>query len=609
MNANRINQSINQSINRVFKTVHLRLASALILIVRWNRPAQMEYYDEESEDSQSEEELLCICGDKELIVDQLSEAKEASGLKIIQMRGVTFDDDVVSATVDFFRGLAEQDHPMEQLLLEDCAGRIGEMIQEAKAFANITIDSQAQIYTGEQLSSTLKGICTGMRCNPNLKKVGLHKFSMSAEEGRMLGEGLKTAGSHFKELALVDAEFDETCIRGDMELILDQLSEAKEASRLKIIQLRGVTFDDDVVSATVDFFRGLAEQDHPMEQLLLENCAGRLGEMIEKANAFAKIRIDGLMPVGDAEFDTMFLTSAGFPQCSSLEQLCVESCFLSGSDVRWIAENLVSHPSLKALTLDGLDWGPEGLESLSTLLNNGRLESLSLHARLATLSKREMKILAEALKGNLNLKELDLSHNCIDDEALKMLTSTLGSYPCRIERLDLGHNRITSQGLEAFASVQISSCLKCLHLDNNPFNCEDGDGVARRYLLEALQLNHQLGQIEHRRIRSGLYPPDVRHLIDLNWCGRVLLGKNTSVHLAIWPLVLERANTVFSEEFDEEQRRANVIWHLLQGPALMQRRFDSVGVGDKRSADNIHIPARDQLHVRARRGDEAPAGM
>jgi hypothetical protein len=364
-----------------------------------------------------------------------------------------------------------------------------------------------------------------------------------------------------------DSQLEEEllCVFGDVELMLDKLSKAKEASGLKIIELRGVNFEDAIVSATVDFFRCLAQQDHPMERLLLDDCTGPLGEIIQEAKAFAEIAID-------SQFDQIHAISDGFHQCPSLEQLHFKNCLLSDSDVGWIANNLVSHPSLKALTLDDLDWGPQGLESLGVLLNKDRLEHLSLNAQFDYHSKREeIKILAEALKGNANLKELDLSRNHIGDEALKILTSTLGSCPCRIERLDLGHNRITGQGLEAFASVQISSCLKYLHLDNNRFNSEDGDGVARRHLLETLQLNHQLGQIENRRSRSGRCPPDVRHLLDLNWCGRVLLGKNISVPLSIWPLVLERANAMVSEESDKEQRRANAIWHLLQGPALMQR--------------------------------------
>jgi hypothetical protein len=71
---------------------------------------------------------------------------------------------------------------------------------------------------------------------------------------------------------------------------------------------------------------------------------------------------------------------------------------------------------------------------------------------------------------------------------------------------------------------------------------------------------------------------EIKHFMDLNESGRILLGKDqSSVPLSLWPLVLERANGLFSDwDDDEPARRANAIFHLLQGPALMQRRGGDV---------------------------------
>jgi hypothetical protein len=49
--------------------------------------------------------------------------------------------------------------------------------------------------------------------------------------------------------------------------------------------------------------------------------------------------------------------------------------------------------------------------------------------------------------------------------------------------------------------------------------------------------------------------------------------------LSVWPIVLARANTLLDLDsmklvLDSKERAPNVIFHLLQGPALMQRRFD-----------------------------------
>jgi hypothetical protein len=73
-----------------------------------------------------------------------------------------------------------------------------------------------------------------------------------------------------------------------------------------------------------------------------------------------------------------------------------------------------------------------------------------------------------------------------------------------------------------------------------------------------------------------------------NQAGRVLLGQGGhSVPLSLWPVVLERANKMFkhSEDDDRERKRANVVFLLLQGPALMQRKFRDVI--DSEKSENV----------------------
>jgi hypothetical protein len=456
------------------------------------------------------------------IVEQLAEAKDVTtNHKTIKFDYVNFDDDVASATVDFFRDLSEKDCVVPELQLTTCRGRVGDALQEAKAFAEILIDDLHSDQEGEELLlPILPAICMGMRCHPHLKKVDLGTMLISAREARVLGQGLKTAGSHFKELSL------------------------------------------------------------------------RVGPhccILDKGGIYSEL-------------------AAGLRYNSSLEILSLESCCdIKDVQLGWIADALVHNPSLKELSLSGrIDFGPQGLAALAKLLKkNSSLESLSLHSHKRGLGTH-IKILAEALEGNQNLKKLNLLRTKIGDVGLDIMTSILCTCPTRLEELNIRGNRISDEGLEAFASRPISSCLRRLYVDIL------SDGDANRHLLEALQLNPHLGEIGYSYYQ---FPPDVRHLLDLNWCGRVILGKNsTTVPLSIWPVVLERANAAAFSRHDEisnphafkgsnqEERRANAIFHLLQGPALMQRRFDSVGVsvlGEKRSAENTtSIPprTRDKRH-------------
>jgi hypothetical protein len=66
----------------------------------------------------------------------------------------------------------------------------------------------------------------------------------------------------------------------------------------------------------------------------------------------------------------------------------------------------------------------------------------------------------------------------------------------------------------------------------------------------------------------------IQHFKDLNQCGRILLlGRDGAIPLSVWPIVLARANTLLSG-YRQEERIPNEIFHLLQGPSLMQRKFD-----------------------------------
>jgi hypothetical protein len=97
------------------------------------------------------------------------------------------------------------------------------------------------------------------------------------------------------------------------------------------------------------------------------------------------------------------------------------------------------------------------------------------------------------------------------------------------------------------------------------------------HLLKILRDNAQLSAV---RLGSSEQPssPEIEHLLDFNQAGRVLLGQGHSVPLSLWPVVLERANQMFkySRDGDRERKRANVVFLLLQGPALIQRRFREV---------------------------------
>jgi hypothetical protein len=202
------------------------------------------------------------------------------------------------------------------------------------------------------------------------------------------------------------------------------------------------------------------------------------------------------------------------------------------------------------------------------------------------------------LKGHPFLKYLNLSQTGLSDADLGNLVEGLSTCP-RLKTFHLSSNTLTHNGLELLASQPLPSALRRLSLD-----CTDFDKEKRpRLMLRLLQDNPQLWSISGWDDGAGdVLGGEILHFMDLNQSGRILLGKDHqgSVPLSLWPLVLERVNGLFvgpryarlSKPPDKPARKANAIFHLLQGPVLMQRtRADMVHeashlsiIGQKRAA-------------------------
>jgi hypothetical protein len=138
---------------------------------------------------------------------------------------------------------------------------------------------------------------------------------------------------------------------------------------------------------------------------------------------------------------------------------------------------------------------------------------------------------------------------------------------CKLEKLDLSGNKITHSGFVSFTH-NIPKSLKSFNFSSKYFERVN----AHCHTLTLFEEHPQLWE-------DGLPWKDVSFK-DLNRCGRILLARDCAmIPLSVWPIVLARANTLLvldSTELviDSKERAPNAIFHLLQGPALMQRRFD-----------------------------------
>jgi hypothetical protein len=266
---------------------------------------------------------------------------------------------------------------------------------------------------------------------------------------------------------------------------------------------------------------------------------------------------------------------SGLRQNSTLQIVrFTDCCGVTDAQVSQIAEALLSNPSLRELKLDGTEqFGVQGIKALANLVSkNRKLETLGLLSKNGILAS-PIHPLVKSLKGHPCLKYLDLSYTGLSDADLGNLVEVLSTCS-RLEKLDLSWNKLTHNGLELLASQPLPSALRRLSLRGNNFD----EKKMPRLILRLLQDNPQLCSIVGWDVGAEeVLGGEIKHFMDLNESGRNLLGKDqSSVPLSLWPLVLERANGLFAVGNDvaqpeQDARRANAVFHLLQGPALMQR--------------------------------------
>ena len=417
--------------------------------------------------------------------------------------------------------------------------------------------------------------------------------------------------------------------------------EKKECAKGSYLSFIYVDFTDAIIDATIDLLRHSAKQERLWKELEFQCCSGPMHDIIQEAtklDMFSSIIVsmagyemmrddnamhflltcsalssaikynsrllminldcvndmsrkqfaalcDGLQTAGET-FEELILKRIAFTDHevalqlnSSLRTLHVIGCDLRDSQIVQLVESLGLHPSIRELSIGHNCCDSQGLEALGRLLTNSKLQALSLnHQREGLASK--VQILRGGLRENKFLERLYLSGNNLKDADLVQLAQSLSTCQ-RLEKLDLSNNKISGGGLEIFAS-HIPKSLKRLCLHSNSFGEEDG----WCHLLRILQDNPQLLQVDCHS-DSELDPldsnrsktqQDIEHFRDFNRSGRLLLCNiNYAAPLSLWPVVLARANNLFEQDFRACRRGANVIYHLLQGPALMQRKVNMAG--------------------------------
>jgi hypothetical protein len=265
-------------------------------------------------------------------------------------------------------------------------------------------------------------------------------------------------------------------------------------------------------------------------------------------------------------------------QNKSLKKLVLQhGSILSDGTLSNLILALVGHPMLEKLKLyrsDGLD---HSTRALCSLLDSGScmLSTLSFELQSNSSLKIDVGPLAEAIVRYGGIQYLNLSHNRLDIRDFATLLDAASR--CKtLVTLDVRCNNIGDlKFLDGIMQTHTPSRLRRLDLRGNPLGDDDRAALAK--LVEDHPELQDFGFSEEEE--SLLITPDLQYMLDFNRSGRVLLTK-PSTPLSVWATVLERANSLFENDSmfatDEDrdtgpERRASVIYGLLQGPAFAAR--------------------------------------
>jgi hypothetical protein len=255
-----------------------------------------------------------------------------------------------------------------------------------------------------------------------------------------------------------------------------------------------------------------------------------------------------------------------------LKRLDLSACDLEDYEIAEIVVALRSHPSLESLILAFNNCGIEGGFQLSRLLKSPfcglcRLD-LSFQQRDRGI-KLDCQAILNALNNNASLHSLNLTCNRLDDEDAKYIAQAL-AHNSTLHDLFLARNSFTDVGIKQIATeLSVSSGLKKLSLWGNRMTEAGAEA-----LLTAMSMNtevHSLNLFQQFKTISD----KINFLGIFNRVGRRLLHRHPNeVPIGLWPLLLERANTVKllslkdSVYNDEASCRAEIIYYSLHSSII-----------------------------------------
>ena len=415
-------------------------------------------------------------------------------------------------------------------------------------------------------------------------------------------------------------------LESNSEVLASMLRDAKENDYINEIGFHAITFDEVVSSAFLELLRYNGRTWKTVEFV---NCRGQIEHALNLALSINRIqglhlvrnieRFNGYGTLGaglgsSTSLQTLRLTSTvcrvdaillsegfaassilknvdlrwsvfeegsietfatlGLARNKSLQSIDFFGCSLGDDELSFIFMALKGHPCLQFLTLNGNKCGERGSREVADMLSaeNCALQKLDLSfQRLDDGKILDISPLMEALTKNTSIETLDLTGNGLQDKDADRI-ACVARHNTTIRELFLARNKFTDVGVTAIArSLPRMEGLRKLSLWGNPFG-EEG----ARQLLNGMVQNMELCDLH--LFRQFKCSHQIQYFTNINRGGRKLLQEPPNqVPMSLWPLVLERTNTMkmSARRKDEENKSARIdmLYCLLRGPVLFARGF------------------------------------
>jgi len=401
--------------------------------------------------------------------------------------------------------------------------------------------------------------------DPDINQICLLRLEMNDQLSSCLSRIVKIDGRSWRSLKLVDCPVGVLDDTHD-KVLLDTLSQFDQL----FLQTTHNTTD---TSQCIFPVRGASQVS--TVRLCINNFDESLAQTLKQCLSTTNSILTDLCLSGSRRCGPQVaILAEAFRANQSLEKLDLGDCQLNDDHLALLLGALCGHPKLKQLDVSNNNLSNRTLQVLRDILVHPdcHLEAVDLGLQRRSVN---VSLLALAIAQNPpSLKRLYLS-NCglVDSKVFPLINAlTLNTH---LESLDLSKNRqLTDQFL-----IYLGHHLPRLHLTSlNVLNLHPSSGspAAMRAMSEGLRQNTHLELLRLVFWKELISSRWIQVYINWNRGGRRALEEK--VPLALWPLILERAQKCryYCPLLVQNNAHDDAIYYLLRHePALWQQAIDS----------------------------------